>query len=706
MHTTMYFWNSYPFVRYAIALILGILIFEHAPTLWSYEYMVIGVLVSILLLLFACSQTFGYYKFRTLNGFFTLFLIGFVGGFLVKVHYYMLPSTHYKGVDCNIKGFSGIIIGSANEKPNYFRYEVQLRAILGDSVRTAGGKIHLYIKKDSLSKTALSYGDVILVSKSFYSIPDPENPKVFNYKTYLKRQQIYAQAFTESKDVKVIANKPPNQLMVFAFTVREQSIKVINQNIPEVRENAISKALLLGIKDALDNDTKQSYASAGAMHVLAVSGLHVGIFYLILQFALGRLRSYGKYGKWLFGILSCLLIWGYALITGMSPSVMRSATMFSILALSRASGKESNLYNTLGIAAFILLCINPYFLYSVGFQLSFAAVFGIAYFQPRLYQLIKFNTCILDKAWSITCVSIAAQIATFPLSAYYFHQFPTYFFVSNLLVIPCATIILVIGICMLIIAFLNQSLTFLLGRICYGVLWLMNEAINGIEGLPLSLIEWIYLDDIGLIISYGIIFSLTYSLHFSSFKAFILCFILSLAFLARGINSHLAQAANKRLIFYQIKNHIAIDHINGHQATLYVDDLSSADMDLLSYQINPYRLSTHLPPIQETIHDLGKAIYTFDAIQQCIIADQKIIIIDSTTFHLDFKKPIETDILIISNSSIKSMKWLNEHFTFQQLILSSRNSRYYSRIAKKQGNEIGLRVHSLVEEGALKMNLN
>ena len=702
----MYFWNTYPFVRFSIALILGIVLFENLPFLWDQPYTWSGILLGIYLILLLISHRTSFFKLRMLNGLFALLIITFLGGFLTKSKYHAHNENHYKNIDSYIRGFSGIITSPVNERTNHFRYDLELRTIIGDSTLSTSGKIHLYIRKDSLTVAApLKYGDHVLVKGSFYSVPGPDNPEEFNYKKYLERQNIYSHSFVEHTDVKVFQNTPPNRLLSFAYSIREETTQIINDNIPEKRENAISKALLLGIKDFLDNDIKQAYASAGAMHVLAVSGLHVGIIYLILQFLLGRLRNQGNFGKLLFGLLSVLLIWFYAIVTGLSPSVLRAATMFSLVAASQAYSRDSNIYNTLGIAAFVLLVYDPYFIYSVGFQLSFAAVIGIVYLQPKLYRLLDINFLLLDKAWAITCVSIAAQLATFPLSAYYFHQFPTYFLISNLIVIPGAFLLLVIGVSMLLVDYLIPILGYYLGRILYHLMWAMNEIILKVENLPSSLIEWIYLDRTGLFLTYAIIFTFVGGLHFRSFKTLILCSALGAIFLTLGVESHLEQSKEKQLIFYEIKDKTAIDYVEGHQAVLYIDNYSENDLELLSFQIDPYRLSAHLPPIEKSIQNMKYDSKSNHVFQYGTIGNQKILLFDSTTFHLEFSDTIHTDILLINNGAVKSLKWLKQHFNFRYLIIGNKNSRYYSSKMKRQADEMGLQIHSLKEDGAFKLPL-
>ena len=211
----------------------------------------------------------------------------------------------------------------------------------------------------------------------------------------------------------------------------------------EGKQLKVASALLLGYRENLDKELVKSYASAGAMHVLAVSGLHVGILYLLLTRIFSFLKKVKKVknGKFILTILIVSFLWFYAIMTGLSASVMRATTMFSFIVIgNELLNRKTSIYNTLAVSAIILMIINPFIVYQVGFQLSYVAVVGIVYLQPKLNRLFYSRYKLVRGVWAITCVSLAAQIATFPLSLHYFHQFSTYFFISNLIVIPASSL--------------------------------------------------------------------------------------------------------------------------------------------------------------------------------------------------------------------------------------------------------------------------
>lgn len=704
----MYFWNSYPFIRFSIVFILGILCFDYNPKIWTYSSIYLGLGIILYFTLVFISSKYSYYKLRYWNGALGLSILFFLGGYLTEFQYCNPGNTHYTKLRNKNNGFSGTIINPANERTNFHRYDFNLNYVIteNDSLKPTTGKIHLYVRKDSLNNV-FQYGDELQVLGDFFAIDNPGNPGEFNYKTYLQRQKIYSHAFVDFSEIRLVRSSTPNLLLSLAFTLRSNAKVIIDKHISSSRENGIATAILLGIKDHIDNDIKKAYSSAGAMHVLAVSGLHVGIIFLIIKLLFGKLKDIGKWGRYSFGLISIILIWFYAMITGLSPSVLRAATMFSLVSLGETSIRENNVYNSLGIAAFTLLSFEPYLIYSVGFQLSFAAVFGIVYFQPKLYSIIAFKYWILDKVWAITCVSIAAQLSTFPLTAYYFHQFPTYFLISNIVVIPASFIMLVGGILVIFLDTVFSQGAELIGYLLQKLIWIINEIISQVQGLPNSLIEWIYIDRIGLVLIYAIVFTLTAGIQFRTFKTLIVSAILSLYLISHSIIENESQSKKNELIFYDIPTKLAVDHVKGHSAQLYIDDVSENELELLSYQIDPFRLKSHLKPLKESFSTFQSAGFTKrEVLLFGMLANKKIVVFDSTTFHLSFKNTIEIDYIIINNNSVKSLKWLKDRFAFERLIISPKNSIYYSRKMKSQAKKLGLNLHSIKEDGALIIELN
>ena len=240
-------------------------------------------------------------------------------------------------------------------------------------------------------------------------------------------------------------------------------------------ELAIINALLLGQRQDISKELTANYSKAGAIHILAVSGLHVGVILWMFSFVLKPLERY-KRGKGIKLALVLLFLWFFALLAGMSASVTRAVTMFSAIAIGQFFNKRNAIEQSLIFSMFLLLLLKPLFLFDVGFQLSYLAVFGIIWVQPVFYQLWKPKYYIIVKGWQLFTVSLAAQIGVLPLSLFYFHQFPGLFFVSNLLIIPFLGIILSTGIIVLVLSYYSILPAFMV-TIYGGIISVLNKTV-------------------------------------------------------------------------------------------------------------------------------------------------------------------------------------------------------------------------------------
>ncbi len=313
---------------------------------------------------------------------------------------------------------------------NFNRYIISAESI--DGKRTIG-KILLNLRKDS-TYVSPEIGDFIMLPAQFSEIKAPLNPHQFNYKEYLARAGILNQIYSEPKHIQILGYKPYN-LFRIAESSRSKIIEKLEKANFSKNEFAIIKALLLGERRDISPTTYSNYAAAGAIHILAISGLHIGIVLWLLTIILKPLDSI-KFGRVYRFIIILIFLWGFALITGLAPSVVRAVFMFSIIALGLQIRRNTNIINSLFISLFFLLLINPSYIFQVGFQLSYLAMLGIIGFQPLFQELWKPRFKIVLYFWKLLTVSLAAQLAVLPLSLYYFHQFPGLFFITNLVILP------------------------------------------------------------------------------------------------------------------------------------------------------------------------------------------------------------------------------------------------------------------------------
>lgn len=641
----MNIWNAFPFVRYSIALIIGIMIYSRVPELWdSYQITLLACAIPVLLTAFF-FRVQNLELFRVLSGFFSLFMLVYLGGILVELNDESKTSDHYRNHQNKIVAFSGTIISDHFEREDYFRYEFLLDQILIDSgYRDVAGRIYLYQRKDSL-QSILSYGTQLFIQGNFFEIEGPKNPDEFNYKLYLARKNIFAHAFVSSENIYEVGEKPGNPLLNIAYKVRTSSSTMISDFIPGPQEAAVLNALLIGVKDYLDTEIKEAYSAAGAMHVLAVSGLHVGIVYLLISLVFGQLKRTAP-GKVLFVVISLSIIWCYALITGFSPSVMRASTMFSVIILAESSNRKNNIFNSLGLAAFILLLYNPYFVFEVGFQLSFIAVVGIVMLQPPIYRLWNPPNKLFDYLWAIISVSIAAQIVTFPLSILYFHQFPTYFLLSNIIVIPASMVMLSTGLFMLAIGSFStiagETIGFLLGGFVEWINWL----ILWIRNFPFPTVDWLYLSGLSVLLLYLFMIYFFLGLKNYHFRALVFAFLCLILLIGNFHMEDYQSSQQERVVVYHSSDGVAIDLINGRKSELITFGGLESQEDFASFSVNPHRLVSGLQKVNT--HDMTVDVLSQEGIHFFIWRGLKVLVIEQG-FEKIVHDPILADLVIIQH---------------------------------------------------------
>ncbi|MDX1828941.1 MAG: ComEC/Rec2 family competence protein [Lutibacter sp.] len=535
-------------VQLTFFLIFGILVGKHFP--FSVDF--VAEILLFLILLFGIVYYSSKNKISTISFAFLFFAITIFIGIASITFQKDKNKTNYFG---NVFEFSKSsnptaylqITKTLKDTKYYNKFEA---AVIQLNKTKTSGKILVNIQKDSINNT-LELDDVLLTKVKFKAILKPKNPYTFNYKKYLENKQIFYQLTLSKKQYK----KLPKQRITlngFAFFIRKEINKSLQKNGFKNEVLAVINALLLGQRNFVSSDLLKSYAGAGAIHILAVSGLHIGILLWLLTWLFKPLH-YLKNGKTIALISVVILLWMYAVIAGLSASVVRAVAMFTAIAISLNVNRLSNIYNALVISMFFLLLFHPFYLFDVGFQLSYLAVFSIVWIQPKLVDLIKPSYWILNKLWQLFTVSIAAQIGILPLSIYYFHQFPGLFFVANLIIIPFLGIILIAGIIVILLSIFNILPNFI-AEIYNFIINFMNEIVAFIANQHQFLIQNISITFWMMIAVY--IFILVFFKFFEkqNFKRVVL--VLSSIILIQSIfifQKYKLQTTNELIVFNKTK---------------------------------------------------------------------------------------------------------------------------------------------------------
>jgi competence protein ComEC len=375
------------------------------------------------------------------------------GALIVNLHHEKQSQKHYTQYILDKEQNRNLITLRIREvlKSNTY-YDKYVVDILQVNKAQTKGKTLLSVKKDSL-KPPLKVDEIFTTKSTFNSLSYPLNPYQFNYKKYLEKQYIYHQLSLKSAELLTVS-KRTHTIFGIANSVREYINRKLKPFHFKPNELAVINALFLGQRQNLSQDIYNNYRNAGAIHILAISGLHIGVILLILNWVLKPMEGL-KRGKLLKTILILFILWSFAVIAGLSASVTRAATMFSIVAIATNLKRPTNIYNTLAISIFIILLFKPLYIFNVGFQLSYMAVLAIVTLDPILYKLWQPKNKIVDIYWHTVTVSIAAQFGIAPLLLFYFHQFAGLFLLSNIIIIPFLGIILAFGLLVILMASLN-----------------------------------------------------------------------------------------------------------------------------------------------------------------------------------------------------------------------------------------------------------
>jgi competence protein ComEC len=688
----MFRWIPYVFVRvtlfFAAGILLGIYVPHAIPERWA-----IGALVVL-----ACSYILFFFLNRNKNvysGFVALLFIFLSGYECVLLKTDSRRADHFIHELHTITRYVAAINSYVQEKDKSWKVEALVTKIeVNDQWKNVTGKVLLYFLKEDFSNP-VHYGDLLLVNGSPQLLTPPSNPGEFDYKRFLTFRKIYHQHFLRREYVEQVGVAPPSQVMRYAIQTRSWSAGQLKKYVHGNQAQAIASALVLGVTDGLDNEIMHAYSATGAMHVLAVSGLHVGIIYAILLFFLKPLLK-RRWGKWAIAIISLVVLWSYAFVTGLSPSVLRAVTMFSFVAVARPLNRSSNIYNILAVSAFCLLLYDPYLIMSVGFQLSYLAVLGIVYLQPAMYRWWIAPNWLLDKVWQITTVSIAAQAATVSLGLLYFHQFPVYFIFSNLLVIPISFAVLVLGLAVLACSIVPM-LAAGIGWVLTWSIALMNGSVVLVEALPYSLLDNIYITTfqswliMGLLVSFVLLFQL------KRFAFAVMATVFAASISASQWMHYYREVDKAQFVVYNVNGYRAIELIEASTSYIDADSALLLDAERMRFHIRPNRLIHEVSivnrmPLQPFTQP-GNG-YRFLSWKQMLI-----LLVEEKNVALPL---LEADIVVISNNAI-SLEALQAQVAFKKVVLDGSNSNYFAKRMLTQAGE-GI-VHSVQHHGAFIQTL-
>ncbi|KAB2918596.1 MAG: ComEC family competence protein [Bacteroidetes bacterium] len=494
------------------------------------------------------------------------------------------------------------LLENPEEKNKTYRALAQAEWVnTNDSLTASKGKLWVYFPKKGYDST-LAYGDYVIINGNLQTPQPPLNPNEFDYSRWLANQNIYFQVFLKQGEYSKTGVNFTNPIYKIANTARTYFNGVLQQFLPDSVTYGVAAALILGQRGDVPDELTNAYARTGTIHVLAVSGLHVGAIYLLLGWLLlffNRTKTLRIFRT----LIILTVLWGYAVLTGLAPSILRATVMFSFIVIGDTIGRKTNLFNSLAASALFILCVDAKALFNIGFQLSYLAVAGIGLLYLPLYRLITLKNKIVDYCWQLVSVSIAAQIATFALGIFYFHQFPNYFLLSNLIIVPLSILAVYVGI-VLFIASPIPFISIWMGKGLHYLLLACNRTAVGIEHWPLSYSGGLYLSFGGMILVYLAIIALGIFIASKKYTALVVCLSFCIGLASLHLYRNYTTRQNKEFTVYALPyEQKAISYIEKNEAWIWAD--SSITQHSLTYRqkIEPHLIAANISKVNFTYGD-------------------------------------------------------------------------------------------------------
>jgi len=684
-----------PFIRLLLPLITGIILQWYLQVATIVLLLVFAV-PAFLLTLFFFLPLAQRYRWQWVTGLLLSILLAVAGAWLTWrkdiTHRSDWFGHHYQAGDVLV--FS--LTEPLTEKANSFKATATVHTLLrGKKTIPVTGQIIVYFRKDSLP-AGLQYGSVLLTKTLLQPIKNAGNPGGFDYKRYCRFQGITAQLYLQHHQVVVTGYNNGNRAKRLLYSLREKVIRLLQQYIPGPRESALAEALLIGYKDDLDKGLLQSYSNTGVVHIIAVSGMHLALIYWVLNLLLAPLKK-RKQTRWLLPLLVTGLLWLFTLLAGGAPSILRAAVMFSCIMLGQLIGRRGSIYNTLALSAFVLLCYNPFWLWDVGFQLSYAAVLSIVLFYKPVYGLLYIRYKLLDYCWQLMAVTIAAQLLTTPVSIFHFHQFPVYFLITNLLAVPLSSVILVGELLLLALAIVPAAATaagWLLGQL----IRLMNAIIMQVEQWPFALWDGLLLSIAQVILLYVLVTTVSLALITKAKKMWWASLWIITVFLVLRAHSFYTATRQQKLIVYNVPRSTAIDCVSGRHYVFIGDSSLLANDFARNFHLKPSRVLHRVSPVQQLPGLFIKDNYI-------LFGGKSIVLLDTATRFAPANPRLVADLLIIAGKMYPSLTRLQQSFDIRQVVTDGKTPFYRIAQWKKECAALKIPFHDVNEQGAFVMNL-
>lgn len=522
--------------------------------------------------------------------------------------------------------YSGILCDFPEEKENTFSMVIRLyNRLESEKAMPVKGSILLYHRKGN-DVSLYHPGDRMIIRCAPVSITNRGNPYEFDYRFYMENHGIRYYAFTDSSDVIRHTSPEHRRFRHKALIIREKIIAMYRERGIEGERLALVSAITLGQKSMLEQDQKQAFIKAGVMHIMAVSGLHAMILSLfmfkILFFLKGKLRI-------LRVIFTILFLWMFAFVTGLTPSVMRATLMFTFLQTGSLMKRPVNQINSVLASAYAIIISRPSAIFDAGFLLSYSAVIYIISFYRDLYLKMSFSNRISDYIWQSAAVTIIAQLGTLPLTVMLFNRFPTWFILSNIIIVPVSSLVIITG-CLVPLTFHLRFLSEFIARVLGPLTGFTQYLTEKASSLPLSTVGNIGMITTECILLIIVIFLFTSMILKKRSVSPIIAVFALLVFIVAGTARHIRTKTTAELIVYNTTGYTTVGIRSGHKLRIFSDSLSSKEVNR-----------------HKAVLDLREKTFSLNGDPRLLLTDNKRILITGTLNSQIISK-LRPDYIILS----------------------------------------------------------
>ncbi|MGN7719434.1 ComEC/Rec2 family competence protein [Chitinophaga sp. 22620] len=714
-------WRTAPFLRLLLPFAAGITAGMYYPLI-PWECMIVCALVWVVPSFFSIQKRFAWRHYR---GAAVLALVCCLGMTLACTYD---VKRHSSWLGHHIKDsmyYVAVLKEPPVKKRRSWKAEVEVVLAHERKWKAVRGRVLLYFR----DTPQLGYGSRLMFRGEPQRIRSSGNPGAFDYARYCSYRNIYHQAFLSDSAWRKLPGNGGNLSGHWLSAARQYALNTLKKYIPGKEEYGVAQALLIGYRDELDADIVQAYTNTGVVHIIAISGLHLGLIYVSLLQLLKWLPR-RRWADLLKAFVLIAVLWGFSLLTGASASVLRSAVMFTTIALGQfVIARHSNIYNTLAAAAFVLLCYNPFFLVDAGFQLSFLAVAGIVICYQPLYDLWMIRWKWPDNLWQMVAVSLAAQAFTWPVCLFYFRQFPNYFLLANVVAVPLSTVLLYGEIVLMAIAEMPVVAAFAGKGLEYGI-FAMNSVIRWVDSIPGAVVSGIRMNMTGMFLLYGFTVACLAALLLKKKGALWWALGWMAAFTGLGAWQRIQWRQQQRLVIYNLPKQTAVEYIAGRgsfrvgdSAGLEHPQLSISQPELgvkkiimacsLHWQQDSGHTRKHITLTGNNgrrTHDLpDNGSFHLSYIRGgCLVSlgNKRLLVLTGNLQHAPpLSKKIKINYILLSHTPKVDISRLQEFFTYDMLIFDASCSAFQIRKWKNACNELPLRCFSVPEQGAFVVNL-